>query len=579
MKRNLEYEHKFEESEERYMGFNPSPLLELPLWIKYARLCKSLHGRLTTSALPYHEQLYLGPEWKEAIESVVDAGYIKIATAYESLEFYNLQELRKLLTAHGLKASGNKSEVISLIIKSYSQEDLSTKLKEHYYCRTSRGEMFLRDNWIHALNHERTSPYDTQDVATLAKIQIEGQGEVYNPSLIFYELLKNEFISEVLEVSNGTVDSSVCYQNYLSDLISYFPEVPMHKDYLRWDAYLFVLCENGQTTEHDRLLRWAFDSTKCDRNNLIEDYLGHINDFMCCLSLDEYKKNNLVKLATNRVNTLSQPIKLSPEQIHFVLTTLKSRKPPYKRSIVDLEHLGCEWETAINYCVNNSLVEIKSGDTPLPYYPYQLYELSAKGREFMNTASMNILKEQYAHLKHEITQVFNKDPEDLLNRAYYAHYYPEGYKMAIKQKDVENAIRFKAYDLVLRTSGLRNGGTIAGFESIKLPETKDFRQLLKLFSNDTLEVSKQIRQHIISMYQFLPFHFFQKPDLLEIVFKTINGEPLDIRKYENMSEFSSVNSGDYFRLVVRFKKDGSPHYVIQKNYIDYADKPDEVCKQ
>lgn len=73
-------------------------------------------------------------------------GFIRIATAKESVEKLKVAELKELLSEFGISAKGKKADLILAIQENISEEELSEKIPVRFYIITETGEHELNSN-------------------------------------------------------------------------------------------------------------------------------------------------------------------------------------------------------------------------------------------------------------------------------------------------------------------------------------------------------------------------------------------------------------------------------------------------
>lgn len=80
------------------------------------------------------------------LESV---GFITVGTTADALTNQKLPELKQILQAHGLKASGKKSDIVQRIIENVPAEEIDASFPVKPYKRTDSGEALLKKfEWI-----------------------------------------------------------------------------------------------------------------------------------------------------------------------------------------------------------------------------------------------------------------------------------------------------------------------------------------------------------------------------------------------------------------------------------------------
>ena len=80
------------------------------------------------------------------LKSLYKKGFIREATAKESLSQLKVSELKSILSELGLKTTGKKDELLKRIKESASEEDLSSRILDRRYALTEAGEKELQVN-------------------------------------------------------------------------------------------------------------------------------------------------------------------------------------------------------------------------------------------------------------------------------------------------------------------------------------------------------------------------------------------------------------------------------------------------
>lgn len=80
------------------------------------------------------------------LDMLLEHGFIRIATAKESVEKLKVAELKEILSEHGIKATGKKSDLVLSVQENISEEDLAQKIPVRRYALTELGEQELNEN-------------------------------------------------------------------------------------------------------------------------------------------------------------------------------------------------------------------------------------------------------------------------------------------------------------------------------------------------------------------------------------------------------------------------------------------------
>ena len=84
-------------------------------------------------------------DMNELLDSLRDRGFLDIGSLPDALYEANFNDLRKLLKNQGMKASGNKSTVISNLLSVMDIDDLRKLYPNYPYILTNRGTMVLSE--------------------------------------------------------------------------------------------------------------------------------------------------------------------------------------------------------------------------------------------------------------------------------------------------------------------------------------------------------------------------------------------------------------------------------------------------
>lgn len=83
---------------------------------------------------------------RKLLESLLKRGFIREATAKESVEKLKVAELKKILIEQGIKATGKKGDLVATVRENVCEEDLSVKIPVRRYTLTALGEQELSEN-------------------------------------------------------------------------------------------------------------------------------------------------------------------------------------------------------------------------------------------------------------------------------------------------------------------------------------------------------------------------------------------------------------------------------------------------
>lgn len=227
MKRKLDYEHNFGNSEDRFIGMDPNPLPPMPNEVKIALVCDVVHGRRTDSAIPFTEQCYLGAHWKDDIEQTFKNGYIRIASQFEKLQFCKNADLKNLLKNNQLKVGGNKQNLIDRITANIDEDSIKAFIPFDFWIRSKKGDEILEMYSPHVRNYKQGNYYDHNTITHFAA-KVKKQFGKVDTDRVFYELNKydlNQLLNDLsASYPKGSWTSIVMRYNSLSYWADFFGE-------------------------------------------------------------------------------------------------------------------------------------------------------------------------------------------------------------------------------------------------------------------------------------------------------------------------------------------------------------------
>lgn len=83
---------------------------------------------------------------RDLLLSLLNRGFIRKATAKESVEKLKVAELKKILTEQGIQPTGKKEDLVTTVQNNISEESLSLKIPGRKYMLTPLGEQELKEN-------------------------------------------------------------------------------------------------------------------------------------------------------------------------------------------------------------------------------------------------------------------------------------------------------------------------------------------------------------------------------------------------------------------------------------------------
>lgn len=172
--------------------------------INNALLVDFFKGRCESS--DYFPQYFFdnfGTKWQERLLTVMNLGYLRKSTPYESLEFATLPVIKEILKSNNLKVSGKKSELISRI-----KENLSPSLFDNmlsaFYITTDIGNYLLGDYGIYILNKSMQNEFLVGEIYQTIKF-LKTTKKSPSTNEILYELLAQRTKKHILDKDWGSL--------------------------------------------------------------------------------------------------------------------------------------------------------------------------------------------------------------------------------------------------------------------------------------------------------------------------------------------------------------------------------------
>lgn len=122
---------------------------------------------------------------KKLLDFLCSRGFIRTATAKECIENLKLQELKDILKNVNLPVSGKKTDLISRIQESISEQELEAYITDRNYALTESGNQELKQNeYVPYMHHHKSS-----DISMSAMCMLVNK----HPTIRYRDLLWGEF--------------------------------------------------------------------------------------------------------------------------------------------------------------------------------------------------------------------------------------------------------------------------------------------------------------------------------------------------------------------------------------------------
>lgn len=79
----------------------------------------------TETVIPQYFEYRYGVDSRECLQTLQNLGFIRLASATESLSVLTIKDLKPILKAHGLRATGTKPELVNRLTAAIPDKDLA----------------------------------------------------------------------------------------------------------------------------------------------------------------------------------------------------------------------------------------------------------------------------------------------------------------------------------------------------------------------------------------------------------------------------------------------------------------------
>lgn len=213
------------------------------------------------------------------LRSLMKRGFIREATATESLSRLKTTELKEILTELGLKTAGKKEDLISRIKESANEAYLIRRVKERRFARTESGERELEINaYIPYMHSHKFADISMSDMCILVN---------KNPNRPFRDILWSEF-------------------NRLS---GEYMEEGRFGEYrnIRYTMYQFLMEENRTAPAFSLLAETIF----YDLNGQSEPFIAPalVNNLRTVESVLDYSDERIIEILSNLFKGIYAPVR------------------------------------------------------------------------------------------------------------------------------------------------------------------------------------------------------------------------------------------------------------------------------
>lgn len=140
-----------------------------------------------------------------ALQQLCTKGFIRIATAEESLNALKATKLKELLEGFGLPSSGNKKALIARLTENATETALNKIITERYYVLTPLGEQELKSNEYVVYMHKHSSSLGIS-VWDLNKILHSSRNMNYKDAV--WRELNRRYITVAKSISDNSLYSN-----------------------------------------------------------------------------------------------------------------------------------------------------------------------------------------------------------------------------------------------------------------------------------------------------------------------------------------------------------------------------------
>lgn len=158
-------------------------------------LLEWLNGKTIDTKPPGYFEYTFGLNATKSRNSLIEEGYLKEASPKDSLKSLKVNELKNILKENELKVSGNKSNLITRIQESLSDEETKKYIQQTSLVLTELGENTLVEYYYIVPAHKQGSKDGVYDVATAIEFVKNFKGDYKPPNGdISWTLFQKDFL-------------------------------------------------------------------------------------------------------------------------------------------------------------------------------------------------------------------------------------------------------------------------------------------------------------------------------------------------------------------------------------------------
>lgn len=175
---------------------------------------------------------------QQILDMLFERGFIRSASAKESVEKLKVPELKGILLEFGITAKGKKADLVAAVRENISEEDLAVKIPVRQYALTQLGEQELKEN-------EYVTYFGSSIKYGLTVWDMNKMIQGY-PYKLYRDKIWGFLNSQVYEAMNSLSKSGDIYSFYLREIS------------LRYEMCDFLIEENKHPEAAFRLWAMAF---------------------------------------------------------------------------------------------------------------------------------------------------------------------------------------------------------------------------------------------------------------------------------------------------------------------------------
>lgn len=228
----------------------------------------------------------------ELLKKLQKMGFIREATAKESLSRLNVAELKAILVELGQKTTGKKDDLVKRVAENTTESFLVNRIKNRRFARTEAGEHELSINvYVPYMHSHKFCDISMTDMCILVN---------KNPGRPFRDILWEEYNRLSLEyMKSGNIGY---YRN------------------MRYTMYHFLMEEKRPVPAFELLAETFFYDLNGDIDPIIAPAL--VNDFRSMERLLDYSDEKIIEILTNLFKNIYAPNRrYSNDEVICIITS------------------------------------------------------------------------------------------------------------------------------------------------------------------------------------------------------------------------------------------------------------------